>query len=104
MFPLRYHLSDSLQHLLQLLHGTNDSAINEFEFGVYGCTKFIESGLVSVDVVESVRAIRVFGEDVIFRSDGLEDGGEMLSKVGTVREKCYTAGVKSKDPRLKEVI
>lgn len=100
MFPLRDHLSDSLQHLLQLLHGTNNSAFNEFEFGVYGCTEFIESGLVSVDVVQSVRAVRVLGEDVIFRSDGLEDGGEMLGEVGTAREERYTAKMKSRDPRL----
>lgn len=39
----------------------------------------------------------MFGEDVIFRSDGLEDGGEMLGKVGTVREERYTARMKSKD-------
>lgn len=94
MFSFRDHLSDSLQHLLKLLDGSDNSAVNEFEFGIYGRTKFIESRLVSFDVIDSMCAVRVLGEEIIFRSDGFEDGGEMLSEVGAVREECYTAKVK----------
>lgn len=86
MFPLRDHLPDGLHHLLQLLHRPNDSAVNKLEFWIDSRAELLESGLVAVDVVEGMCAVRVFGEEVIFGSDGFEDGGKVLGEVRAIRE------------------
>jgi hypothetical protein len=83
MFPLRDRLPNSLHDALEFLHRSHDATLDQLEFRTDGCTQLLQSSVICVDVLDRVCRLREFPEEVILRSDGMEQDREMLREAAS---------------------
>ena len=93
MVPLRDHLPNSFHGALEFLHRPHDATLDQFEFRADGCTQLLQSSVICVDVLDRVCRLREFPEEVILRSDGMEQDREMLREAASGCEQRWRKDV-----------
>jgi len=78
MVSLRDHLSYGLHNALKFPHGPHHAALDQLELGANRSSQLLQRGMVRVNVLDRVRSLRKFAEEVILGRDRMEDDGEML--------------------------
>jgi hypothetical protein len=72
MFSLRDHPPNSLHDALEFPHGAHNATLDELEFRADGHTQLLQRSVIRVDVLDCVRGLREFPEEVILGSDRVE--------------------------------
>ena len=88
MISLRDRFPNSLHDALKFPHGPHDATLDQLEFRADGRTQLLQRSVIRVDVPDCVRGLREFPEEVILRSDRMEEDGEMLREAASGREEC----------------
>lgn len=72
MFPLRDRLPNSLHDGLEFLHRPHDATLDQLELRADACTQLFQGSVICVDVLDRVRRLRKFAQEVILGSDRIE--------------------------------
>ena len=88
MIPLGDGLPDRLEHVAELFHGRDNPALYEFDLGCDRDPEVLLDGEEPVDVLDRLRGVGVFAEQVVFSRDGVEDGGEVRRETGAGGEEA----------------
>lgn len=80
MVTFRDALSDQLENGLELLRGTGDSALDQFQLRTDGRAHVVHGSKVRVNRADCKCSLWVPADEIIFACDGIEERG----KVGRV--------------------
>lgn len=72
MFPFRDHLPNSLHDGLKFLYRPHDATLDQLEFRADGCAQLLQGSVICVDVLDRMRRLREFPEEVILGSDRMK--------------------------------
>lgn len=89
MFSLRDRLPDNLHDVPEFLHGAHNATLDQLKFRADGHTQLLQRSVIRVDVLDCVLGLREFPEEVILRSDRVEQDREMLCEAASGREECW---------------
>ena len=81
MFPLRDGLPDLLQDLGEVLGWEDDSRVDQLDLWTESDPELLHQRLVLSDVLDGRLSLRVLADEIVFRSDGSEEGSERDGEV-----------------------
>ena len=86
MLPFSDRFPDRLQDTLELLYRANNPALDKLQLRYDSRLEFLQRNLIVIDMADSVRGVWMFTSKVVLARLWMEDGGEVVSKAGSVSE------------------
>jgi hypothetical protein len=77
VIPLGYSFTNSLQDGLEIFSRSDNPAFDELQFRGDQRSHFFHCGFVFRNASDSMLGIRMLSEEIVFASNGTEDGCEM---------------------------